>query len=42
MRDVLTVARGVSWRVLHMFFTNPAFLLPSLAFPLFFLSLIHI
>jgi ABC-2 type transport system permease protein len=38
MREVLAVARGVSWRVLHMFFTNPAFLLPSLAFPLFFFT----
>jgi ABC-2 type transport system permease protein len=28
----------VSWRVLHQFFTNPAFLLPSLAFPLFFFT----
>ncbi len=38
MRDTLSVARGVSWRVLHQFFTNPAFLLPSLAFPLFFFT----
>ena len=38
MKDTLAVARGVSWRVLHMFFTNPAFLLPSLAFPLFFFT----
>jgi ABC-2 type transport system permease protein len=36
--DALAVARGVSWRVLHHFFTNPAFLLPSLAFPLFFFT----
>jgi ABC-2 type transport system permease protein len=36
--DTLAVARGVSWRVLHMFFTSPAFLLPSLAFPLFFFT----
>jgi ABC-2 type transport system permease protein len=36
--DTLAVARGVSWRVLHHFFTNPAFLLPSLAFPLFFFT----
>jgi ABC-2 type transport system permease protein len=36
--DVVSVARGVSWRVLHQFFTNPAFLLPSLAFPLFFFT----
>jgi ABC-2 type transport system permease protein len=38
MRDVFSVARAVSWRVLHMFFTSPAFLLPSLAFPLFFFT----
>ncbi len=38
MNDVVAVARGVSWRVLHQFFTNPAFLLPSLAFPLFFFT----
>jgi ABC-2 type transport system permease protein len=36
--DTIAVARGVSWRVLHSFFTNPAFLLPSLAFPLFFFT----
>jgi ABC-2 type transport system permease protein len=36
--DTAAVARGVSWRVLHHFFTNPAFLLPSLAFPLFFFT----
>ena len=38
MSDVLPVARGVAWRVLHNFFTNPAFLLPSVAFPLFFFT----
>src|SRR5438067_2416462 len=38
MNDTVAVARGVSWRVLHTFFTNPAFLLPSLAFPLFFFT----
>jgi ABC-2 type transport system permease protein len=38
MRDTIAVARGVSWRVLHTFFTNPSFLLPSLAFPLFFFT----
>jgi ABC-2 type transport system permease protein len=36
--DTLAVARGVSWRVLHTFFTNKSFLLPSLAFPLFFFT----
>ena len=38
MRDAIAVARGVSWRVLHIFFTNKAFLLPSVAFPLFFFT----
>jgi ABC-2 type transport system permease protein len=38
VRDIIAVARGVSWRVLHTFFTNPAFLLPSVAFPLFFFT----
>jgi ABC-2 type transport system permease protein len=38
MRDAISVARGVSWRVLHIFFTNKAFLLPSVAFPLFFFT----
>jgi ABC-2 type transport system permease protein len=38
VRDTLAVARGVSWRVLHTFYTNPSFLLPSLAFPLFFFT----
>jgi ABC-type multidrug transport system permease subunit len=36
--DTIAVARGVSWRVLHTFFTNPSFLLPSVAFPLFFFA----
>jgi ABC-2 type transport system permease protein len=38
MTDALNVARGVAWRQLHNFFTNPAFLLPSLMFPLFFFT----
>lgn len=38
MSDTIAVARGVSWRVLHTFFTNKAFLLPSVAFPLFFFT----
>jgi ABC-2 type transport system permease protein len=38
VKDAIAVARAVSWRILHMFFTNPAFLLPSLAFPLFFFT----
>jgi ABC-2 type transport system permease protein len=36
--DTFAVARAVSWRVLHKFFTDPAFLLPSIMFPLFFFT----
>jgi ABC-type multidrug transport system permease subunit len=32
----ITVARAVAWRSIHNFLTNPAFLVPSLLFPLFF------
>ena len=32
----MSVAKGVAWRQVHNFFTNPSFLLPSLLFPLFF------
>jgi ABC-type multidrug transport system permease subunit len=35
---VLPVARAVAWRVLHKFFTDPTFFLPSIAFPLFFFT----
>jgi ABC-2 type transport system permease protein len=35
---VLSVAQGVAWRSLHNFFTNPALILPSLLFPLFFFT----
>src|SRR5438876_3900030 len=38
LSDTIAVACGVSWRVWHMFFTNSAFLLPSLSFPLFFFT----
>jgi ABC-type multidrug transport system permease subunit len=38
VNDVVAVARAVSWRVIHIFFTNKAFLLPSVAFPLFFFT----
>ena len=38
MRDTLNVARGVAWRQVHTFFTNPSLLLPSLLFPLFFFA----
>jgi len=33
-----SVALGVAWRTIHHFATNPAFLLPSLIFPLFFFT----
>jgi len=33
---VMDVARGVAWRSIHNFLTNPAFLMPALLFPLFF------
>jgi len=32
----IDVARGVAWRSVHNFLTNPAFLVPALMFPLFF------
>ena len=32
------VARGVAWRQIHNFTHNPAFLLPSIIFPLFFFT----
>jgi ABC-2 type transport system permease protein len=38
MSETLAVARGVSWRTLHKFFTDPTFLLPSVLFPLFFFT----
>jgi ABC-2 type transport system permease protein len=34
----VSVAKGVAWRQVHNFFTNPSFLLPSLLFPLFFFT----
>jgi len=34
--NMITVARAVAWRSIHNFLTNPAFLVPSLLFPLFF------
>jgi ABC-2 type transport system permease protein len=37
-RSILAVAFAVAWRVLHNFFRNPALLLPSLVFPLFFFT----
>ena len=36
MRRFLDVTGAVAWRTIHLFASNPAFLLPSLIFPLFF------
>jgi ABC-2 type transport system permease protein len=38
MRSFVSVARAVAWRGVHNAFTNPAILLPSLLFPLFFFT----
>ena len=38
MRRFVDVARGVAWRQIHNFTHNPAFLLPSIIFPLFFFT----
>lgn len=38
MRRFASVAWGVGWRSIHNAFLNPAILLPSLLFPLFFLA----
>lgn len=38
MRRFYFVARGVAWRSVHNTIVNPAILLPSLIFPLFFLA----
>jgi ABC-2 type transport system permease protein len=38
MRRFAYVARGVAWRSVHNTLVNPAILLPSLIFPLFFLA----
>jgi ABC-2 type transport system permease protein len=38
VKGTLDVARGVAWRMLHNVFTNPAIILPSLVFPLFFFT----
>jgi ABC-2 type transport system permease protein len=38
MRRFLDVTQAVAWRQIHNFTTNPAFLLPSIAFPLFFFT----
>lgn len=36
--SVWQIARAVAWRSTHNYFTNPALLLPSLVFPLFFFA----
>jgi ABC-type multidrug transport system permease subunit len=38
MRRFADVALAVAWRQIHNFTTNPAFILPSLIFPLFFFT----
>jgi ABC-2 type transport system permease protein len=38
VRGVVAVASAVAWRVLHNVLSNPALLLPSLVFPLFFFT----
>ena len=38
MRRFTSVARAVAWRQIHNFTHNPAFLLPSIIFPLFFFT----
>ena len=38
MSRFTSVARAVAWRMIHNFTHNPAFLLPSIIFPLFFFT----
>jgi ABC-2 type transport system permease protein len=38
MRGIVAVALAVAWRVIHNVFTNPALLIPSIVFPLFFFT----
>jgi ABC-2 type transport system permease protein len=38
VRSTLSVAYGIAWRVLHNVVRNPALLVPSLVFPLFFFT----
>ena len=38
MKRFWSVARAVAWRMIHNFSHNPAFLLPSIIFPLFFFT----
>ena len=37
-RGFWSVARAVAWRNIHNFFTNPAIIIPSLLFPMFFFT----
>src|SRR5262249_21180170 len=37
MKAFVSVARGVAWRSIHNTLVNPAILVPSIVFPLFFL-----
>jgi ABC-2 type transport system permease protein len=38
VNGIVSVALAVTWRVLHNVFTNPALLIPSIVFPLFFFT----
>jgi ABC-type multidrug transport system permease subunit len=38
MTGFWSVARAVAWRNIHNFFTNPAIIIPSLLFPMFFFT----
>ena len=38
MRRFLDVAHATAWRTIHNFLTNPAYLFPSIIFPLFFFT----
>ena len=38
MRGIVAVALAVAWRAIHNVFTNPALLIPSIVFPLFFFT----
>lgn len=38
MKEVLDVARAVTWRILYKMYTSPAIFLPTILFPLFFFT----
>ena len=38
MRGLRAVSYAVWWRNAHTFFTNPAFIVPGLLFPMFFFT----